>query len=355
MKVSSVLLPTCFLLLSLNACKKAETQKTPAGESKPSQTAAEGTKKTTEAVKAPAEAPSAAAPTTQAAEMPASSAFNNGKVTEPVDIGDFGSDEPIERANLPSRGVIVLGNKDYERNTMAHWEQFDWRKFQAKRWGRYQVRLTYSLTQANLGIQFRMADFIAKEALRSSFKPRKTYLGNAYIPQAGELPFSLLAAASAATAGFSIQEVALIPAPESDDVVQQAADGSLTLLARNATTWSETMRYEPKPEKNCLGYWVDPNDFAEWEFNVEKPGRFKVAVFQGCGGGNEGSEVEIKQGEQSLKFIVQDTGGFQNWKEVAVGEIEVKTAGVQRLVIDPINKVKSAVLDVQKVVLTPVP
>jgi hypothetical protein len=35
------------------------------------------------------------------------------------------------------------------------------------------------------------------------------------------------------------------------------------------------------------------------------------------------------------------------------GYIQTKTAGPQRLVIDPVNKVKTAVLDVHKVVLTP--
>ena len=40
-------------------------------------------------------------------------------------------------------------------------------------------------------------------------------------------------------------------------------------------------------------------------------------------------------------------------RPVAIGELEVTATGTQRLVIDPVNKLKSAVLDVQKVVLTP--
>jgi hypothetical protein len=114
------------------------------------------------------------------------------------------------------------------------------------------------------------------------------------------------------------------------------------------------MRYEAKPEKNCLGYWTDPDDFAEWEFEVKKPGRYQVIVTQGCGAVNGGSEVAVKLGSSEAKFKVQDSGGFQNWKDVPVGELEVKAPGTQRLVIDPVNKVKAAVLDVQKVVLKPV-
>ena len=129
--------------------------------------------------------------------------------------------------------------------------------------------------------------------------------------------------------------------------------GAFTLLAKDATTWSEAMRYEPKPEKNCLGFWTSADDFAEWEFEVAKSGRYQVTVTHGCGGGNHGSEVEVKLAGKSLKFKTQDTGGFQKWSDVAIGEIEISKAGLQRLVIDPVNKVKAAILDVQKITLTP--
>jgi hypothetical protein len=151
---------------------------------------------------------------------------------------------------------------------------------------------------------------------------------------------------------FQLVEIALIPTAEGDEI-NQAPDGRITLLAKDATTWSENMRFEPKPEKNCLGYWTEADDFAEWEFNVSKPGRYKVTVSYGCGGGNEGSEVELKHGSQSLKWTTQDTGGFQSWKEMPLGEIEITSTGQQRLVIDPVTKAKAAALDVQKVVLTP--
>jgi hypothetical protein len=271
---------------------------------------------------------------------------------EPVELNGFGSDEPVERADLPQRGVIVLGPEDMQHATMAHWEQYSWSKFKAKRSGRYQVRLTYSLNRTSLGMQFRIGDLSVKKSLYSAPKPKKTYLGKVFIAQPGDLPFSLLTPTIDQKA-FTIHEIALIPAPEGDEVTQ-GKDGTITLLAKDATTWAENMRYESKPEKNCLGYWTEADDFAEWEFQVTKPGRYKVAVIHGCGGGNHGSEVEVKQADQALKFKTLDTGGFQKWKKVEVGEIEIKSSGRQRLIIDPLNKKKSAVLDVQKVVLTPV-
>jgi hypothetical protein len=275
-----------------------------------------------------------------------------GAAAQPVDIGAFGSDEPVERADQPVRGVLTFGPKDHVHSSQQHWEQFDW-KIDAKRPGSYQVRLTYTLKHATLGVQVKLGEQRLKKMLTASGDPRRVYFGAVTIEQPGKLDFSLYTPASGAGAGFTIQEMAFIPTTETG-VVTPAEDGTVILEAKDAITWSETMRYEPKAEKNCLGFWTDPEDFAEWEFEVTKPGKYKVVVSHGCGGGNEGSTVAVKQGDQNLKFTVKDTGGFQKWTDAEVGEIEIKKPGVQRLVIDPENKTKSAVLDVQKVVLKPV-
>ena len=269
-----------------------------------------------------------------------------------VDIGSFGTDEPIARKDEPTRGVIVFGPKDHVYTGQNHWEQFDW-KMTAKRWGHYQVRLTYTMNFASLGAQIKFGDQRVKATLTSSSQPKRAYFGEIFIDAPGEHTFSLYTPAAGAGAGFVIHELAFVPTAEGDEIAQ-GDDGKIELLAKDATTWSESMRYEPKPEKNCLGYWTDPKDFAEWEFEVAKPGKYKVVLSHGCGGGNEGSTVAVKHADQALKFTVKDTGGFQKWSDAEVGEIEIKSAGKQRLVVAPENKTKSAVLDVQKVVLKPV-
>jgi hypothetical protein len=86
---------------------------------------------------------------------------------------------------------------------------------------------------------------------------------------------------------------------------------------------------------------------------VEKPGKFAVAVHQGCGGGG-GSEVALSLDGQELKFKVQDTGGFQQWTQVNAGEVKIDKPGTYHLVVKPQNKQGNAVMDVQKIVLAPV-
>lgn len=336
------------LAFVLNACGKEEAK--PVVETKP---AVEAKPEPAPAAAPAPETKTTAAPAPAAAETPpAAPAVDPLFATPAVELNGFGSEEPVIRADEPTRGVIRIPMADVKRMAGQHWEQFDCVTFNAKRWGRYDVRLTYTLRHASLGTQFRIAGQQLKKSILASSLPKQVVYGQVTIAEAGICPFVLYVAATGAEAGFELHEVSLVPAPEGP-APEQAADGSLVLEAKSATTWSENMRYEPKPEKNCLGFWTSADDFAEWKIDAVKPGRYKVAVVHGCGGGNEGSEVAVKLGGQELKFTVKDTGGFQKWSEVAVGEVEIQAKGPQYLTVDPVNKVKSAVLDVSKVVLTP--
>ncbi|MFZ4767643.1 MAG: DUF5077 domain-containing protein [Roseimicrobium sp.] len=233
-----------------------------------------------------------------------------------------------------------------------HWEQYNF-PLKAKRWGRYAVRLTYELKTSTLGVQLKFgAERLKKALTNTNGGTERTYLGELYIPAAGDHFVSLYTPQNVGYVQFYPKSLDFVPVGEGDDV-KQNEDGSVALLAKDATTWSENMRYEPKPEKNCLGYWTDPQDFAEWEFTVEKPGKFAVTVHQGCGGGG-GSEVALFLQEQQVKFTVKDTGGFQKWAEVPAGELKIEKPGTYRLAVKPQSKSGKAIMDIQKVVLVPV-
>ena len=68
-------------------------------------------------------------------------------------LGAFGSNEPIDRKDMPTRGVITVPIvQETHFMPAAHWEQFDF-PVQMKRWGRYAVRITYQLKSASLRVQ----------------------------------------------------------------------------------------------------------------------------------------------------------------------------------------------------------
>ncbi|MFN0130752.1 MAG: sulfatase-like hydrolase/transferase [Verrucomicrobiales bacterium] len=131
------------------------------------------------------------------------------------------------------------------------------------------------------------------------------------------------------------------------------AQGDVRLAASQARAYGAKLRYEPEPWKNTLGYWVEADDWAKWDLTVPADGRYEVEVLQGCGQGNGGSEVEITIGEKSLRWNVRETGHFQQFIPLTIGEVDLK-AGPHTLAIRCLRKARNAVVDVRRVVVRPV-
>jgi len=136
--------------------------------------------------------------------------------------------------------------------------------------------------------------------------------------------------------------------------IRSAADGSVMLHAFQAATHGEKLRFEPQPFKNTVGYWTVPTDYATWKLVIEQPGTFAVAVLQGCGQGQGGSDgvVSLRQQDNvkaELAFQTLDTGHFQNFRWRDLGEITVADAGFYELRIEPKQIARNAFCDVRAV------
>jgi arylsulfatase A-like enzyme len=130
------------------------------------------------------------------------------------------------------------------------------------------------------------------------------------------------------------------------------ADGSITLPARGARVTGTQLRYEPLAHKQTLGYWTQKTDSASWELTPTQAGTYSVEVLQGCGKGSGGAEVEIAVGTAKLTFVVEDTGGFQNFVARQVGMLTL-AAGRQTLTVRALSKPGVAVMDLRQLVLRP--
>jgi hypothetical protein len=134
----------------------------------------------------------------------------------------------------------------------------------------------------------------------------------------------------------------------------QITDGRIILHSSKAKTHGEKLHYEEEQIKNTLGYWTNSADWAEWEFQVNRPGKFDIHLWLGCGTGSGGSEIGIVTAGQAVIFNVEETGHFQNFKERVVGKVNFAKSGPQRLEIRVRKMAGHAVMDLQKMVLTPV-
>jgi len=131
-------------------------------------------------------------------------------------------------------------------------------------------------------------------------------------------------------------------------------DGVITMHARTALVQGSMLRFEPLPHKNTLGYWVNKDDSATFDFTVEKGGTFTVEVLQGCGTGSGGAEVELAVGDERVTFTVKDTGGFQAFEARDVGTLKLEKAGRYTMSVKAKTKPGPAVMDLRQIVLKPV-
>lgn len=132
-------------------------------------------------------------------------------------------------------------------------------------------------------------------------------------------------------------------------VIQENQQQQVILDAKDAVVHGKLLRYEPQPHKNTVGYWANENDWCEWKLDLKTPGVFDVYLLQGCGKGQGGSEVQLSVADQNLKFTVEDTGHFQNFKERHIGKLKIDKTGVQTLQLKPLQKARNAVMDVRQI------
>lgn len=143
-------------------------------------------------------------------------------------------------------------------------------------------------------------------------------------------------------------------AGEEPPLVEAGADGAIVLAAHLGAARGKMLRYEPQPQKNTMGYWVDAGDSLEWRFKVPKAGTYAVKLLQGCGKGQGGSTIQVKAGGSALDYTVEDTGHFQAFVERDAGKVAFTEAGLQILEIRCVKKAKAAVMDVREVRLVPI-
>ncbi len=141
--------------------------------------------------------------------------------------------------------------------------------------------------------------------------------------------------------------------PDAVNVVKPGEDGTVALKAVDATLHGRTFRIESRSEEGDIGYWMDPEDWVEWDFKVNAPGRFAVHVAYSCTDGTGGSEYAVLIGGQEVIGKVRDTGSWDDFITEQIGTVDLGTAGTHKLVLRPVEMPHHAVMNLEAVVLKP--
>lgn len=223
--------------------------------------------------------------------------------------------------------------------------------------GMYSVELSYSLAGKGSDIEVSLGGQVVKGSLASTgtwYEYTTQSLGRIYLADDKPTKLSVKGTKILGGAVMNLKAVTLRPAPEGDEpIAKPASDGKVTLMANQATVYGQKLRYEPQPKKLCIGYWTVPTDFVSWDLEVPAEGEYQVRIFQGCSNDNAGSPVDVLAGGEKVSFKVLATGHFQKFVPVDAGVVLLKK-GANRIVVQPQGKVKTAVMDVQKIELIPV-
>lgn len=228
--------------------------------------------------------------------------------------------------------------------------------YEATRWGRYRVLLTYSTASpdgSEIEVEFGGDKLAGKlESTGSWYTYHTIELGELYLAQEGLQTLSVRCVKKVGGAVMNLKAVILKPTCEGENPTQND-DGTVLLHGRDATVIGVRLRYEPSRKKQTLGYWTNPRDAARWDFELACGGTFDVEVLQGCGTGQGGSDMALSMGQQEIAFTVEETGHFQNFKPRVVGRIQLDP-GEHWLKIHPKRIAKTAACDIRQIRLIPV-
>ncbi len=117
-------------------------------------------------------------------------------------------------------------------------------------------------------------------------------------------------------------------------LIAQKRDGSVVLSAGEARLHGGTFQYESGGQLDNIGYWTTPEDWADWEFKVTRPGEFTVSASIAA---LASGDFEISVGGQTLLCAAPNTGSYTSFASVKLGVVKITTKGNAVLAVQPVK------------------
>jgi hypothetical protein len=127
-------------------------------------------------------------------------------------------------------------------------------------------------------------------------------------------------------------------------------DGGIILTATDAQLHGSRIHLDGGDEKH-IGSWTADDDWAQWSFDVQRAGRYRVDLTLASADAT-GGEFDVVVHRQTLSCRTKPTGDFDHYQCVTLGTAGLPT-GQATLSIKPRGPFKVALMNVMKVELTP--
>ncbi len=115
----------------------------------------------------------------------------------------------------------------------------------------------------------------------------------------------------------------------------QDYDGSLTLPAAEARPHGQQIKYEPGEDHDNIGFWVDSDEWVDWEFQVTKPGKYQVSAEIAA---PQPASFQVILGDQKIKAAAPVTGDYTRFRGVRLGTLELTSTGTATLAVRAVKE-----------------
>jgi putative membrane-bound dehydrogenase-like protein len=133
--------------------------------------------------------------------------------------------------------------------------------------------------------------------------------------------------------------------------VTQGTDGVVELPASAARIYGPSIVFEQK-YKN-LGYWQHVDDYAAWDFTVEKGGKFNVEFDYAVEASTANGQIKFTHGKSVISAKVPSTGTWDDYKTWRLGTLSI-AAGQSTVTVSAPIQPSGALIDLRAIRLIPV-
>ena len=136
---------------------------------------------------------------------------------------------------------------------------------------------------------------------------------------------------------------------------RQAASGTMALPATLADLHAPAGRHpnvESIDGKSSIGYWTNDRASISWQFKIDKPATFDVVAEIATPA--TGSRFEIALGDEKLTAEAPNTGSYQTFQTVTLGQLHISEKGDHELSVNPVQG-RWSPINLRRIVLKPAP
>jgi alpha-L-fucosidase len=150
-------------------------------------------------------------------------------------------------------------------------------------------------------------------------------------------------------AGTELKNISFtVPVP----AIRPDAQGVLTLGAADAELHGDGIKQEEKGGKPNIGFWDRGDEWVSWKAQFPQAGAYQASAL--CATVHAESEVVLEVAGQRLVGKVTQTGGWDAFRPLDLGRIEVKEAGDQAVSVRPRDAAAWKAINLASVTLKPV-